>query len=176
MLFKQLIVLALFCSFFIRAQNNVVFPVINGITLEGKEVTLPLHNDKYSLIAIAFSRKAEDDLRRWLNPLYETFVHKEKNSNGFSPAEVNDVNFYFIPLISGFKKFADDFKKGTDKEFWQYIVDTEKTDIKEIHKKLALKDDNTPYFFILDKGGKVVEMQNGTYQSIKLDKLEDAVE
>lgn len=159
-----------------NAQNKVSFPNIKGISLEGKEVSIPVNNGKFSLIAIAFSRKAEDDLRRWLNPLYETFVHKEKNSNGFSPAEVNDVNFYFIPLISGFKKFADDFKKGTDKEFWQYIVDTEKTDVKEIHKKLELKTDDTPYFFILDQDGKVVEMQSGTYQSSKLDKLEDAVE
>jgi hypothetical protein len=146
------------------------------MNLEEKEVTIPVNNGKYTLIAMAFSRVAEDNLRAWLNPLYETFVYKDKNSGGFSPAEVNDVNFYFIPLISGFKKLKDNFKKETDKEFWQYIVDTEKTDTKAIQKTLSIKEDNLPYFFILNKDGIIIETVNGNFQPAKLDKLEDAIE
>lgn len=146
------------------------------MNLEEKGVTIPVNNGKYTLIAIAFSRAAEDNLRTWLNPLYETFVYKDKNSSGLSPAEVNDVNFYFIPLISGFKKVRDIFKKETDKEFWQYIVDTEKTNIKAIQKTLNIKDDNLPYFFILNKEGIIIETVSGNFQPAKLDKLEDAIE
>ena len=117
------------------------------MNLEEKGVTIPVNNGKYTLIAIAFSRAAEDNLRTWLNPLYETFVYKDKNSSGLSPAEVNDVNFYFIPLISGFKKVRDIFKKETDKEFWQYIVDTEKTNIKAIQKTLNIRMTIYPIFY-----------------------------
>lgn len=173
---KLLISTLLFLSFKIVSQNQTIFPEIHGTSLDDKHFTIPQHNNKYTLLAIAFSRGAEDDLRRWLNPLYETFVKKEQNSGGLSSAEVYDVNFFFIPLISGFKKHAEDFKKGTDKEFWQYIIDTEKTDVKGLQKKLGLKDADVPYFFVLDKDGKIIEVQSGTFQTIKLDKLEDAIE
>lgn len=163
----------LFVILFSRAQQ---FPSLKAVSLAGKEITVPENNGKYTVVAIAFSRNAEEDLRRWLNPLYETFVHTEKNAGGLSPAEVNDVNFYFIPLISGLKKLADDFKNKTDKEFWPYILDTEKTDIKALEKALQVKDDNAPWFFVLDKSGKVIEKQYGTFQPAKLDKLEDAAD
>lgn len=169
----SVIVLLLAGCLFSRAQQ---FPALKAVNLEGKPIVLPVNNGKYTVVAIAFSRSAEDDLRRWLNPLYETFVHSEKNAGGLSPAEVNDVNFYFIPLISGFKKLADDFKSKTNKEFWPYILDTEKTDIKELEKTLQVKDDKAPWFFVLDQNGKVIEKQWGTFQPAKLDKLEDAAD
>jgi hypothetical protein len=173
---KGLLCVILTLVSFILKPQAIIFPALSGVNLNGGSVHVPVSNGKYSVLAIAFSRKAEDDLRRWLNPLYETFVKVEKSAGGMSSSEINNVNFYFIPLISGFKKLADDFKKGTDKEYWQYIIDTEKTDIKAIEKKLSIKDDDVPYFFVLDKEGKIIETQSGNFQSPKLDKLEDAVE
>src|SRR5688572_6223439 len=96
-----------------------VFPTINGVALDEKRVTIPQGNGKYSVVAIAFHRHAEDELKRWLNPLYETFIPK-KNPGSLDLADIHDVNFIFIPMISGFRKVADEFKKGTDKEFWPY--------------------------------------------------------
>lgn len=167
-----IVLLALGCT--LKAQRS--FPLIEGITLNQQKLTVPFLNGKTTIIAIAYSRNAEDDMKKWLNPLYETFVRKEKSAGGLSSAEVYDVNFFFIPLISGFKKIAEDFKKGTDKEYWPYIVDTEKTDIKEVQKKMEVKDKDTPYFYVLDKQGKVIFETSGKYQEAKLSKLEEAAE
>jgi hypothetical protein len=159
-----------------HAQKGLMFPEIIGMDLNNKQVNIPPNNGKYSVVAIAFGRDAEDALRKWMQPLYETFVKKEEAAGGMSPAEVNDANFYFVPLIAGFKKVVEDFKKETDKEFWKYVIDSERTDVKANQKKLGLKDSDIPYFFVLDKSGKIVEVQSGTYNATKLDKLEDAIE
>lgn len=157
------------------AQNGKVFPTVRGTTLDGKSITLPVKNGKYSVVAIAYHRGAEEDLKKWLNPLYDNFIVKESDGSGFDMADVYDVNFIFVPMISGFKRVADDFKKGTDKEFWSYIMDTEKTDIQGLQQQLGVEDNKIPYFYVLDKDGKVVEAQSGKYTEAKMTKLEDAI-
>jgi len=157
-------------------QQGSMFPEIDGSLLNDQHMTLPLHNDKYSIVAIAYNRDAEDFLKQWLNPLYNAFIKKAKGEQQFDMAELFDVNFVFIPLISGFKKVREDFKENTDKEFWPYILDTEKTDIKAIQKKLSVVNNKIPFFYVLDKQGKIVQVQSGKFTEAKLDKLEEAIE
>lgn len=159
----------------VKAQKGKAFPNINGVSLNEKSMSLPIKNGKETIVAIAFHRGAEEELKKWLNPLYYTFIKKPAGSNKLDMAEIYDVNFVFIPMISGFKKIADDFKKGTEKEFWPYIMDTEKTDIKDVQKQLGVTDNKIPYFFVVDKNGKVLEMVSGDFKEEKVDQLEDAV-
>lgn len=167
------LILVCFSSF---AQTGQVFPTLKGMNLDGLPMSCPPKNGKYTILAIAYNKSAEDDLKKWLNPLYNAFIKKEKGSGNFDVAEIYDVNFVFVPLIAGFKKIAEEFKKGSDKAFWQYILDTEKTDIREIEKQLGVTDVKKPYFYVLDKDGKIVEMQSGSFNEGKLEKLEDAIE
>lgn len=160
----------------VSAQSGKIFPSVKGSTLDDKVIALPVKNGKYTVLAIAYHREAENDLKKWLNPLYDNFMKKEKGSTNFDLAEVYDVNFVFVPMISGFKRIAEDFKKGTDKSFWPYIMDTEKTDIKDLQKQLGVEDNKIPYFYILDKDGKIVESQSGKFTEQKMEKLEDAIE
>ena len=159
-----------------KAQVGKPFPTISGVLLDGKAISLPVKNNKYTVVAIAYHRGAEDELKKWLNPLYNLFIVKKKEGSNFDMAEVYDVNFVFVPMISGFKKIAEDFKAGTDKEFWPYIMDTEKTDIKVLQKQLGAEDNKIPYFYVLDKSGKIVAAQSGNFSEDKMDALEDKVE
>lgn len=168
-----LILVCLFTSGF--SQKGKIFPGINGLSLEDKAMALPIKNGKETIVAIAFHKGAEEELKKWLNPLYYTFIKKPKGTNKLDMSEIYDVNFVFVPMISGFKKIAEDFKKGTDKEFWPYIMDTEKTDIKAIQKELDIVDNKIPYFFVLDKAGKIIEVQSGKFKEEKVDKLEEVL-
>lgn len=156
------------------AQKGQQFPAIAGETLDGKKISLPVKNDKFSVIGIAYNRAAEKELKQWLNPLYDTFIQKN-NEGAFDIAAIYDVNFVFIPMISGFKAAAADFKKGTDKEFWPYIMDAS-TDIRTIKEYFKIEDDKQPYFYIVDKNGKIVETASGKFTEDKMDKLEEAVD
>jgi hypothetical protein len=91
-------------------------------------------------------------------------------------AYLYDVNFVFIPLINGFRKVADEFKSGTDKEFWQYILDTDAADVNQVQVTLEVKNTKIPYFYVLDKNGRIVECVSGRYSDAKMEKIEDALD
>jgi len=156
-----------------RAQTGKTFPTIIGETLEGKAISLPIKNGKETIVAWVFSRSAEDELKKWLNPLYGTFMDKPKGKPVMG-ANVYDVNFVFIPMIGGLKKIREDFKATTDKGFWPYIMDTDKTDMKLQAEILEIKDKSIPYIMVLDKDGKIIEVQSGKYTEDKNDKIEEA--
>lgn len=158
------------------AQTGKTFPAMSGVLLNNKKIDLPFKNKKFSVIAIAYNRSAEDQLKDWLNPLYNLFIVKNEEGSNFDMAEIYNVDFVFIPMISGFKKVADNFKSNTDKEFWPYIMDTEKTDIQAIQKELGVVNTTIPYFYVVDVNGKIVAAQSGAFNETKLDIIEDAVE
>jgi hypothetical protein len=172
-----LIIIFVSTSLIGTAQKGIKFPQVKGSTLEEKQIVIPQLNNKYSVIAIAFHRDAEDALKKWLNPLFDVFIKTEKKSEQeFDLADVYDVNFTFVPMISGFKRISEDFKKNTDKVYWPYIMDTEKTDVSTLQKQLGVSDKSIPYFYVVNKEGKIVEMQSGSFSAAKLDLLEEAVE
>ena len=170
---KLITITAALLAFNMNAQKGKTFPTVIGKSLTEKSMSLPIKNGKYSVVAIAFNKAAEDELKKWLNPLYDTFMNKDKGK--LSMDEAHDVNFFFVPLIGGLKMVSDKFKETTDKAFWPYIMDTDKWDIKVQAKSLDIEDTKVPYIFILDKEGKVVEVQSGKYTEDKEEALEEAV-
>ena len=172
-----LFIVSVISSLVLSGQIGKTFPTVQGKTLNDENITLPIKNKKYTVLAVAFHRQAEDDLKKWLNPLINAFI-KDQNetSKGIDLADVYDVNFIFIPMINGFKRFADEFKKDTDPRLWQYIMDTEKTDISLVQKGLSIDDNKVPYFFVLNADGVVLQVQSGKFSAVKINKLEEAVE
>jgi hypothetical protein len=169
---KLLVITILAATLNCVAQKGKTFPTVIGVSLTEKSMSLPLKNGKLSIVAIAFNKAAEDELKKWLNPLYDTFMNKDKGKMSMSDA--HDVNFYFVPIIGGIKMVFNKFKETTDKAFWPYIMDTDKWDIKVQAKALGIEDTKVPYVFVLDKEGKVLEVQSGNYSEDKSDKLEEA--
>ena len=158
------------------AQTKPTFPTLVGHTLEGTAITLPEKSaKKFSIIGICFKRTAEEHLKTWITPMYETFVAKANSTDYFDAANYYDVNYFFIPLISGFKKAANDFKANTQKELWKNVIDCD-TDIKLLKEQLKPSDDNQPYFFVIDLNGKIVEVVSGKYTEDKMDKLQEAID
>ncbi len=174
---KNILSILSICIYFnASAQTKPTFPTLAGHTLEGTAISLPEQPaKKFSIIGICFKRTAEENLKTWITPMYETFVAKANETDYFDVANYYDVNYFFIPLISGFKKAANDFKASTQKELWKNVIDCD-TDIKLLKEQLKPSDDNQPYFFVLDLNGKIVEVVSGKYSEDKMDKLQDAID
>jgi hypothetical protein len=172
---KNYIIILIVISIKLNAQIGMIFPDVSGQTLDEKYIGLPIKNNKKTIVGIAYGRAAEDDLKKWLNPLYQTFMVKPDNKS-FDMAAIYDVNFVFVPVIAGLKSVIADFKKGTDKEFWPYIMDMQSKDMQAIEKTLKAADRKTAYFYVLDTKGKIIEMVSGAYTEDKMDKLETAAE
>jgi hypothetical protein len=163
--------LMLWSGIIAQAQNGKMFPEITGTTLEDKTVSLPKDTKgKYTLVGVAYSQKADDALKGWFQPVYETFLDESDY----------DVNVYFIGMISGIKEVAagtieKKMKQGVDPVLHKNML-LYKGEAAKYKDLLGLKEKDTPYFFLIDKTGKVVYTTSGAYTDAKLEKAEDILD
>jgi hypothetical protein len=159
-----------------------MFPDISCEAYDGKIVNIPADTKgKYTLIAMAFSTAAEDDLKTWVNPVYNKFIGKvdAAQADVFDVSYDYDIHLYFIPMFTGANQLAsksskEKIKSKTDKELYPYLLfyDGGKT----YKEELDFQKRDTPYFFVLDKTGKVVYTTSGKYDDKKLEKILDIIE
>lgn len=160
----------LFLAAFSTMQEKKVFPDLSGETLEDKPVHIPADlKGKFSIIGLAYSDKAEKDLRTWLNPIYNKFVEKSSMFN-------YDVNLYFIPMFTGARQASMNYakkelKEGTTKQFFSNIL-CYRGELKKYKDELQMKEKDKPYFFVLDKEGKIIYATSGNCTDSKMEEME----
>ena len=171
---KILLLSAVLCCLFLMAftglQEKKSFPDLEGENLLDKPVHIP--NDikgKYSIIGIAYSDKAEKDLRTWLNPIYNKFVEKNSMFN-------YDVNLCFVPMFTGAYQATMGYakkqlKEGTNKQFFSNII-CYRGELKKYKEELDMSEKDKPYFFVLDKEGKIIYSTSGNCTDTKLEEIE----
>lgn len=160
---------------------NSTFPNMEGITLEDKEISLP--NDtkgKYTFLALAFSRKAEDHLNTWSEPIFFNFMPQAKSKAGMFGNDVYDVNLYFIPMFSGAGQLAEgkarkDAVEHMDKRLHSKML-FYKGSIKDYKDQLDMEEKDEPYFFLLDEKGKIVHTCKGAYTDAKMTKIQNILD
>lgn len=180
-----LVLLLSFVAFAFAPYRNVVgknFPAMECEDYNGKKVNLPTETmGKYTLLGMAFSNDAETDLRTWINPIYNKFVVKAGKEND-DPFAVNydyDIHLYFIPMFTGANQLTskgskEKIKSHTEKELYPHLLFYEGS--KTYKEDLDFEKKNIPYFFVLDKSGKIVYATSGKYDAKKLEKILDIIE
>lgn len=155
------------------------FPAMEAETVEDKKVKLPGDiKGKYTLLGLAYSKKAEDELNSWFSPIFEKFVRK--NTGSLFDGMGYDVNVYFIPMFTGVNAAAT----GTAKKKALKNVDPQvlpnilfyKGELKQYKEALDFEKKDTPYFFVLDAEGKIVHATSGKFSTKKLDEVENVIE
>lgn len=155
-----------------------MFPDMEAETVEDKKVNLPTDTKgKYTLLGLAYSKKSEDELNSWFNPVYNKFIRK---ATGLMAGMGYDVNVYFIPMFTGVNAAATGTAKkkaikNVDPQLLPYIL-FYKGELKTYKQELDFEKKDIPYFFVLDKEGKIVYATSGKFTEDKLDELEDSIE
>lgn len=155
------------------------FPKMEAETVEDKKVILP--NDvkgKYTLLGLAYSKKAEDELNSWFSPVFEKFVRK--NTGSLFEGMGYDVNVYFVPMFTGVNAAAT----GTAKKKALQNIDPQilpnilfyRGELKTYKEALDFEKKDTPYFFVLDDTGKIVYATSGKFSTKKMDEVESVIE
>ena len=155
-----------------------IFPDLTAETVEDKKVTVP--NDtkgKYTLLGLAYSKKSEDELNSWFNPIFSTFIQK---STGLMSGFGYDVNVYFIPMFTGINAAATGTAKkkaakNIDPQLLPYVL-FYKGELKTYKEALDFEKKDIPYFFVLDPQGKIVFATSGKYSQDKMDEIEEKIE
>lgn len=157
---------------------GTIFPKMEAETVDDVKIILPDHvKGKYTLVGLAYSKKSEDELNGWFQPIFTKFIQKNK---GLFESFGYDVNVYFIPMFTGVKTTAagtakKKAAKDIDPQLLPYIL-FYKGELKPYKEALDFEKKDIPYFFVLDKEGKIVYATSGKYTSKKLDEVEEVLE
>lgn len=163
------------------AKSQVVgkaFPDMQAETVEDKKVNLPTDTKgKYTLLGLAYSKKSEDELNTWFEPVFSKFVQK---TTGLLAGMGYDVNVYFVPMFTGVNAAATGTAKkkaikNVDPQLLPYVL-FYKGELKTYKEALDFEKKDIPYFFVLDPQGKIVYATSGKYSDDKLDEIEGAIE
>ncbi|MFI5148665.1 MAG: hypothetical protein ACHQRM_02960 [Bacteroidia bacterium] len=158
-----------------RAQVGKTFPKLSGETLDGTAITLPdASKGKYTLIGMAHSSDAEQDLQTWIDPVYQKYIAK---SGLLDAAE--DINVYFIPMFTGsslpfYEKSKKKMKETTQKDLQGHVI-FYKGEISSYKQELSIEKKDTPYIYLLDPQGKIVYTTNGNWTEAKMDAVDEAI-
>jgi len=147
-----------------KKLNEQAFPVPDSV------------KGKYTIIGIAFSKKAEESLKTWYEPAFQTFIQKKKT---IFAEQTYNVNTYFIAVITGANKIAgDDIFKNinaqTQKELKPYVL-TYIGEFASYKKTLNITENDEPYFFVLDEKGIISYITYGAFTAKKLEEIEEVV-
>lgn len=157
---------------------GTVFPALEAETVEDKVVVLPDDTKgKYTLVGMAYSRKSEDELNTWFQPVFQKFIQK---GTGIMASFGYDVNVYFVPMFTGVNAAATGTAKrkavkSIDPQLLPYIL-FYRGEIKTYKKALDFEKKDIPYFFVLDPDGKIVYATSGRFTQAKLDEVEEHIE
>lgn len=178
---KKLFVILAACIVFTNVTAQVVgkvFPAMDAETVEDKKVKLPdAVKGKYSLLGLAYSKKSEDELNTWFQPIFQKFIQKNK---GIFESFAYDVNVYFVPMFTGINAAATGTAKkkalkNIDPNLLPYIL-FYKGDLKPYKESLDFEKKDVPYFFVIDKDGKILYATSGSYNAKKMDEIEAVLE
>jgi hypothetical protein len=168
-------VVSIVCSY---AQVGKVFPDMQAETVEDKKVNIPADvKGKYTLVGLAYSKKSEEDLNSWFQPVFEKFIQK---TNGVLAGFSYDVNVYFIPMFTGVNAAATGTAKrkalkNIDPQLLPYVL-FYKGELKPYKDALDFEKKDIPYFFVLDANGKILYATSGKYTAAKMDQIEQVIE
>lgn len=155
-----------------------IFPDMAVETVDDKKVNLPADTKgKFTLLGLAYSRKSEDELNTWFNPVYSTFIQKQTGPiQGFS----YDVYVYFVPMFTGVNAAATGTAKrkalkNVDPLLLPYIL-FYKGELRKYKDELDFERRDIPYFFVLDPDGKIVFATDGAYSKTKMESIEAVID
>jgi hypothetical protein len=177
-LFSLGIVLLVLNSQIFAQVVGKVFPNMETETVDDKKVILPESvKGKYTLLGLAYSKKSEDELNSWFQPVFEKFIQKNK---GLFEAFGYDVNVYFVPMFTGVNAAATGTAKrkaakSIDPNLLPYIL-FYKGELKTYKEELDFEKKDIPYFFVLDKSGKIIHATSGKFTAKKMDEVEAVLE
>lgn len=164
---------------FSNAQVGDPFPQMSGTSLTNEEVTVPAATqDKMTLIGIAFSKKAEDDLKTWFQPVWERFI-KEADPNALIPEMKPDVNVVFIPMFTGIKRGASKpaikkMQKGVDTKLHPNVM-VYSGKMGDYDEQLKMTEKDKPYFYVVNEEGVIIYATSGKSSTKKMNEVEDLV-
>jgi hypothetical protein len=166
----------LFISTTAIAQEGEQFPSIEVVDLNEESMTIPEDTEgKFTLVGVAFSEDAQEDLYTWSQPVFSKFMDENNLSS-----LVYDPQVKLILMFTGanklvYKKAKEKITEGTDETLKDNVV-LYKGKMEDYRDDLNMKKRKKPYFFVLDREGTIIYTAEGAYDEDVLDEVGDLIE
>ncbi len=143
-------------------DKEAIFPTVEAANLEGKKFTLPKDFEgERNIVTIAFQREQQNDIDTW-TPLIKQLTDKKGAA----------LHYYELPTIG---KFAGMFRgminggmrKGIPDVNARNATITLYLDKATFRKELKLSDEKRIYVLVVDRQGKVLWRNEGTFSKEK---------
>lgn len=162
--------LATFLSLFLVTSGSLAqqFPNIDTKDLNGRSLNLPADfNANRALLLIAFEQEQQTQINTWL-PLAE-----ELESQG-------RAKFYELPVLPSALRLVggmieNGMRSGIPSQATRAKTLTLYTNVTRFRKNLGLGGKNQIYAVVIDRQGRVLAVQSGTYSSTKADQIRAAL-
>lgn len=154
------------------------FPTIQCTNLKDKQVTLPADvAGKRTVIALMLSTKADKQMQRWAQPLYNSLM--ADGIGGMMGGNMYNANLCFVGAVRGIAKIAlpemiKKARKEVDTKYHTNFMYTE-GDIDGLTKALNIADRSIPHFIVIETDGKVLHHASGEYTDAKLNDITGAL-
>lgn len=150
------------------------FPMLEGKTVSGELIRIPdVGKAKSTVVGLAFSLKAENDLKTWMQPAYDQFIAKPE---GVFAANAYEGLFYFVGMAGGgaagamSQTFEKKAKSNIDAALQPHVI-LYKGNADAWVKGLEIKDKNQVHFIVLGPDGRVLHTTSGAYSESKMEAL-----
>ncbi len=149
------------------------FPNLTGETLDGKSLTIPIDcAGKKTIIGMAYSQKAQEDMMTWYEPAFEKFVLKV----GMFDYQY-DVKLFFVPMFirlnqAAYESTLKDLRKQNRRDLFPYVL-FYKGELTPYESSLNMQDKSSAYIFVLNEKGDVIHSTNGAYSEKKMEEIEE---
>lgn len=176
---KNLLIISTFLFFLpalLFSQEGEMFPEIEVVDLNENEISIPEDTKgKFTLVGVAFSENAQEDLYSWSQPVFSEFMDENNLSS-----LVYDPYVKLILMFTGanrlvYNKAKKKITEGTDESLKKNVV-LYKGKMEDYRKKLKMKNRKRPYFFVLDRKGKIIYTAEGKYDREILEEVGDLIE
>jgi hypothetical protein len=173
LIFKKVVFIAsaVFLAFSTKAQVGEVFPSIETEMISGEKVILPQNFEgKYVLMGIGTSKKAEEDLKTWQQPIYNKFIAKTGIMD-----DMYNVEVCFIPLFTGTAQMAKSkvikkLKENNEPMVINHVYIY--SGAREAFASVGVDERSEPYFILVDGSGRIVWIEQGHFKQSYFDDVE----
>lgn len=154
------------------------FPTIVCTNLKDKQVSLPADvSGKRTVIALMLSTKADKQMQRWAQPLYNSLM--ADGMGGMMGGNMYNANLCFVGAVRGIAKIAlpemiKKAKKEVDTKYHANFMYTE-GDLDALTKALNITDKSVPHFIVIETDGKILHQSSGEYSDAKLNDITGAL-
>lgn len=159
-------------SYFAYAQVGKAFPKIETERISGEKVNLPAaFSGNYTIVGIGMGRKAEEALRTWQTPIYNTFIAK----TGFMD-DMYAVDVFFLPVFTGASRAAKGKVVKKLKENNEALVIDHVyvySGSREPFDAIGVRDKSEPYFLLINDKNQIVYVAKGSFKQFFLDEITD---